>query len=121
MADTADFEKMEFDGWGNPDIASGYADGFAYATTLVAKELANEVSAGPEMQILDLCTGHGVVAARLVPRGAAVTGLDFSDAMIFAMAFPNLLGCYFLLPVVKKELNEYWDDYKSGRLVKTKN
>ncbi len=45
--------------------------------------------------------------------------IDFSDAMIFAMAFPNLLGCYFLLPVVKKELNEYWADYKSGRLVKT--
>ena len=46
--------------------------------------------------------------------------IDFSDAMIFAMAFPNLLGCYFLLPVVKKELDEYWDDYKAGRLVKTK-
>ena len=46
--------------------------------------------------------------------------IDFSDAMIFAMAFPNLLGCYFLLPVVKKELNEYWADYKSGKLVKTK-
>ena len=45
--------------------------------------------------------------------------IDFSDAMIFAMAFPNLLGCYFLLPVVKKELNEYWADYKSGKLVKT--
>jgi AGCS family alanine or glycine:cation symporter len=46
--------------------------------------------------------------------------IDFSDAMIFAMAFPNLLGCYFLLPVVKKELNEYWADYKAGRLVKTR-
>ncbi len=46
--------------------------------------------------------------------------IDFSDAMIFAMAFPNLLGCYFLLPVVKKELNEYWADYKAGRLVKAK-
>jgi AGCS family alanine or glycine:cation symporter len=46
--------------------------------------------------------------------------IDFSDAMIFAMAFPNLLGCYFLLPVVKKELNEYWADLKAGRLVKTK-
>ena len=46
--------------------------------------------------------------------------IDFSDAMIFAMAFPNLLGCYFLLPVVKKELNEYWADYKSGKLVKTR-
>jgi AGCS family alanine or glycine:cation symporter len=46
--------------------------------------------------------------------------IDFSDAMIFAMAFPNLLGCYFLLPTVKKELNEYWADYKSGKLVKTR-
>ena len=42
--------------------------------------------------------------------------IDFSDAMIFAMAFPNILGIYFLLPVVKKELDEYWADYRAGRL-----
>ena len=58
-----------------------------------------------------------VVVGSSMQLGAVI---DFSDAMIFAMAFPNLLGCYFLLPVVKKELNEYWGDYKSGRLVKTK-
>ena len=58
-----------------------------------------------------------VVVGSSMQLGAVI---DFSDAMIFAMAFPNLLGCYFLLPVVKKELNEYWDDYKSGRLVKTR-
>lgn len=44
--------------------------------------------------------------------------IDFSDAMIFAMAFPNMLGIYFLMPVVKRELNEYWSDYKSGKLQK---
>jgi AGCS family alanine or glycine:cation symporter len=44
--------------------------------------------------------------------------IDFSDAMIFAMAFPNVLGIYFLLPVVKQELDEYWADYKEGRLKK---
>ena len=44
--------------------------------------------------------------------------INFSDAMIFAMAFPNVLGIYFLLPVVKKELDEYWADYKAGRLKK---
>ncbi|HKJ17672.1 MAG TPA: alanine/glycine:cation symporter family protein [Xanthomonadales bacterium] len=47
--------------------------------------------------------------------------IDFSDAMIFAMAFPNVLGIYFLLPVVKKELDKYWADYKAGRLKKFKN
>jgi AGCS family alanine or glycine:cation symporter len=44
--------------------------------------------------------------------------IEFSDAMIFAMAFPNMLGIYFLLPVVKKELNEYWAEYKAGKLQK---
>jgi AGCS family alanine or glycine:cation symporter len=31
----------------------------------------------------------------------------FSDAMIFAMVFPNMIGLYFLFPVVKKQLNRY--------------
>ena len=31
----------------------------------------------------------------------------FSDAMIFAMVFPNMIGLYFLFPVVKKELLKY--------------
>jgi AGCS family alanine or glycine:cation symporter len=36
----------------------------------------------------------------------------FSDAMIFAMVFPNMIGLYFLFPVVKKELNRYLDAIK---------
>ncbi|WP_459210579.1 alanine/glycine:cation symporter family protein [Aquimarina rhabdastrellae] len=32
---------------------------------------------------------------------------DFSDAMIFAMVFPNMIGLYFLFPVVKKQLDRY--------------
>ena len=31
--------------------------------------------------------------------------LKLSDAMLFAMAIPNLIGVYLLLPIVKKELN----------------
>jgi len=58
-----------------------------------------------------------VVIGSSMKLGAVI---DFSDAMIFAMAFPNLLGCYFLLPVVKRELDAYWADYKAGRLVKTR-
>ncbi len=46
--------------------------------------------------------------------------IGFSDAMIFAMAFPNIIGLYFLLPVVKKELNAYWKRYKSGELTPAK-
>lgn len=56
-----------------------------------------------------------VVIGSSMKLGAVI---DFSDAMIFAMAFPNILGLYFLLPVVKKELNEYWADLQAGRLKK---
>jgi len=31
----------------------------------------------------------------------------FSDAMIFAMVFPNMIGLFFLFPVVKRELGRY--------------
>ena len=34
---------------------------------------------------------------------------DFSDAMIFAMVFPNMVGLYLLMPVVKKQLKRYVD------------
>ncbi len=56
-----------------------------------------------------------VVAGASMQLGSVI---DFSDAMIFAMAFPNVLGIYFLMPTVKRELDEYWADYKAGRLRK---
>jgi len=37
----------------------------------------------------------------------------FSDAMIFAMVFPNMIGLYFLFPVVKKQLDKYLDAIKN--------
>ncbi len=43
--------------------------------------------------------------------------LDFSDAMIFAMAIPNILGIYFLAPIVKKEMKSYFARVKSGEIV----
>lgn len=82
MTDTTDFEKMERDGWSKPSIAMGYADGFEMATRHVAQGLSDAVCAGPQSKVLDLCTGHGVVAEALVARGAQVTGLDFSQPMV---------------------------------------
>ena len=38
--------------------------------------------------------------------------IDFSDAMIFLMCFPNILGMYLLAPIVKKELNKYIESIK---------
>ena len=39
----------------------------------------------------------------------------FSDAMIFAMVFPNMVGLYFLFPEVQKQLKRYLKAIKVAR------
>ena len=43
-------------------------------------------------------------------RGVA---LDYSDAMIFAMALANVLGLYLLAPLVKRDQDAYWKRVKA--------
>jgi len=40
---------------------------------------------------------------------------DFSDAMIFAMVFPNMIGLFFLFPIVKKQLARYLEAIKASK------
>ncbi|UOB16861.1 alanine/glycine:cation symporter family protein [Abyssalbus ytuae] len=40
---------------------------------------------------------------------------DFSDAMIFAMAVPNLIGVSMLLPKIREEVQKYLDAIRSGK------
>jgi AGCS family alanine or glycine:cation symporter len=42
--------------------------------------------------------------------------LDFGDLMILGMAFPNMLGLYFLAGRVKRELDGYWAKKQAGQL-----
>jgi AGCS family alanine or glycine:cation symporter len=46
--------------------------------------------------------------------------IDFSDSMIFAMAIPNIIGLYFLMSVVRGEINQYWDKIERGEIKKVK-
>ena len=46
--------------------------------------------------------------------------IDFSDAAIFAMAVVNIVALYFLMPIVKKELDSYVSRLKSGEIKKFK-
>ena len=41
---------------------------------------------------------------------------DFSDAICFLMAIPNVIGMYLLAPVVKRELNDFMARLKSGEI-----
>ena len=53
---------------------------------------------------------HKVLFCLFIVIGSAASlgaVTDFSDAMIFAMSVPNLIGLLLLLPVVKEELKKY--------------
>lgn len=47
---------------------------------------------------------------------SAANVLNFGDLMILIMAFPNILGLYFLRGVVKKDLAEYEAKLQSGEM-----
>jgi alanine or glycine:cation symporter, AGCS family len=49
--------------------------------------------------------------------GSIVTStnvLDFSDLLLLSMAFPNILGAYFLMDKVKKALDDYMTKLRNG-------
>lgn len=56
-----------------------------------------------------------VVLGSTLDLGAVIA---FSDAMIFAMALPNLIGLYLLAPTIKRELDVYWHRLQSGEIKK---
>lgn len=57
-----------------------------------------------------------VVIGASVSLGAV---LDFSDMMILAMAFPNIIGLYLMSGEVRRDLDEYMKKLKAGFLVQT--
>lgn len=63
--------------------------------------------------IFMICTVIGTVSG----LGAVV---DFSDMMILGMAFPNIIGLVILSREVKQDLNAYWSDLKSGKIMRYK-
>lgn len=80
--ETRTFAALEKHEWAKADVAKSYAQVFAKAADMVVPTLVKAVEAGPGRDVLDLCCGHGNVAAGLVNAGARVTGVDFSRAML---------------------------------------
>ena len=46
--------------------------------------------------------------------------LDISDALVFLICVPNILGLYFLAPIVKREMDSYFARIESGEIRKFK-
>ncbi len=56
-----------------------------------------------------------VIVGAAAQLGAVI---DFSDAMIFAMAVVNIIALYFLMPIVKREMHSYFGRLKTGEIKK---
>jgi AGCS family alanine or glycine:cation symporter len=55
---------------------------------------------------------YKIIFCAVIIAGSAASmdkAVDFSDASLFAMSVPNLIGVYFLLPVIRKELAKFID------------
>ena len=70
-----------------------------------------------EGPIADL--GFKAVFCLFVAIGASIqltAVLDFSDAMVFLICAPNILGLYVLAPTLKRKLESYQGRLASGEI-----
>lgn len=72
--------EFERAGWNR--AAAAYEQSFATATRQFIEPLLDAAGVAAGARVLDLCCGPGFVGAEAMARGAVVTGLDFSTAML---------------------------------------
>lgn len=64
---------------------------------------------------------YKIIFCVFIVVGSAINAksvFGFSDAMIFAMCFPNILGLYILAPEVRRDLKQYLHEVKTGIIKK---
>ena len=74
------FHAFEQSGW--ESAAAEYDDAFARITSQSVPPLLDAIGAGPGVRLLDVACGPGYASAQAASRGAVVTGIDFSGAMV---------------------------------------
>ncbi|MDK3017964.1 class I SAM-dependent methyltransferase [Pseudodonghicola flavimaris] len=77
---TETFADLELREWSTAAVAAAHAWDFGTASEHCVPVLARGTASG--QAVLDLCCGHGIVAAALCAAGAEVTAVDFSATML---------------------------------------
>lgn len=86
------FTAFERQGWG--ERIAGYEHTFARVTSQSVEAMLDAAGVTRGSRVLDICTGHGVLAAVAAGRGAIVAGLDFAEAVV-AVARRNVPAAEF--------------------------
>jgi SAM-dependent methyltransferase len=76
----AEFTAFELAGW--QEVPAAYDAGFAGLTRQAVEPLLDAAGVTAGTRVLDVATGPGYAAEAATRRGAQVTGVDFSPAMV---------------------------------------
>jgi len=86
------FTTFERRGWSRQ--IDGYQRTFARLTAQTVPAMLEAARVGRGCRVLDVCTGHGVLAGAALAREAVVWGLDFAEEVV-AAAMRNVPGAAF--------------------------
>ena len=87
MADTT-FADLEARGWCSAEVASPYVRFFEHLTAqcvprmLASCDVVGDSTSSSLTRVLDVATGHGVVAIAAAAKGGQVTAVDFSEPFL---------------------------------------
>ena len=74
--DPKQFSAFELSGWDSN--IGGYDAAFGAVARQTVRSMLDAARVTPGMQVLDVCSGPGMLAAGALQRGAEAIGLDFS-------------------------------------------
>jgi SAM-dependent methyltransferase len=86
------FTTLEHEGWSR--VIEDYQRLFGRLTRQAVEATLDASGVKPGDQLLDLCTGHAILATAAADRGAIVRGLDFSE-VVLAVARRNAPALVF--------------------------
>ena len=81
-SDPRAFRAFEHTGWNA--VSEAYESAIGPLTAQSAEIMLDTAGVVPGCNVLDVCTGHGVLALAATQRGARVCALDFAEAMVAA-------------------------------------
>lgn len=111
------YPASDFDEWAKTYDESVITDAFPFgAYTKMIERIVELSQPIPKMDILDLGTGTGAIAARFTALGCNVVGLDFSHAML-EIANQKLPAGVFLQANLKEDFLPVIGTYKFDRVV----
>lgn len=76
------FKLLEHAGWSESGVSQTYETWFTSLTSQSIVPLLDAVETGAGVRLLDVATGPGHLASLAAERGASVTGVDVSPAMV---------------------------------------